>query len=355
MHKICLRKIGVSRNNRLVYYFKSVEPILGLLHVGVIDRGTNVLQIRPTTICPLNCIFCSVDAGPFSRSRWAEYIVSKESIVNTVYYVGKYKGPGLEALIDTVGDPLTYPYLVGLVRELKELPYVNVVAIETHGALLSKSIVDRLDEAGLDRINLSIDTLDREKAVFLQGVKWFDVKKVMDVAKYIVENTNIDLHVTPLWIPGINDKDVIEVVKWAVNIGAGKKWPPVTIQKYNVHKFGRKIPGVKPLSWSSFWRKLRELEKTIGVRLSWSMEEWGMKYMKKIPSPLRKGEVVLAKVIGRGWLRSEYLGYVPGKRRFVTIIGLPKNVYPENNGIEVFIRIVEDKDGIFIGRFIDKA
>ena len=81
MHKICLRKIGVFRNNRLVYYFKSTEPILGLLHIGVIDRGTNVLQVRPTTICPLNCIFCSVDAGPFSRNRWAEYIVSKESIL----------------------------------------------------------------------------------------------------------------------------------------------------------------------------------------------------------------------------------------------------------------------------------
>lgn len=352
MGEIKLREIGRFPGNRIIYVLDSHEPLLGLLPIGVIDRGTNVIQVRPTTLCPLNCIFCSVDAGPFSRHRWAEYIVSLETMVRTVEYVVKYKGGGLEALIDTVGDPLTYPYLPDLIRKLKEMPMISSVAIETHGALLTMGIVEKLEKAGLDRINLSIDTLDKEKARYLQGVKWFNVGSVVKMAEYIVENTSIDLHVTPVWIPGVNDRDVIEVVKWALRIGAGKKWPPVTIQKYNVHKYGRRVPGVKPMGWREFWRRLELLEKELGVRLRWSMQEWGMKYMPRIPSPLRRGDIVVAELLGRGWLKGEYLGFIPSKRRFVTITGLRFNEVNAWNRRRFYIKITEDKDGIYMGRFI---
>ncbi len=351
MHKIIMKPIGRFKDGRIVYTIDSSEPLLGLLPIGVIDRGTNVLQVRPTTICPLNCIFCSVDAGPFSRHRWAEYIVSPRTIIDTVELVARHKGVGLEALIDTVGDPLTYPYLPKLVRELKKIPQISSVAIETHGALLTKKIIDKLDDAGLDRINLSIDTLNEDKARFLQGVKWFNVRKVMELAEYLVKNTSIDLHVTPVWIPGINDDDVIEVVKWALKIGAGKKWPPVTIQKYNVHKFGRRIPNVKPMGWQEFWRKLEDLEKKLGIRLRWGMDEWGMRYMPRVPNPMKKNDIVVATIIGRGWLKGEYLGYVPGKKRFLTIVNFRHKLDMENR-VNVYVKIIDDKDGIFIGGFI---
>ncbi|MEM2002843.1 MAG: hypothetical protein QXT77_09385 [Candidatus Methanomethylicaceae archaeon] len=51
-------------------------PLVGTVYFGIIDRGTNVLQIRPTTYCPLSCIFCSTDAGPNSKRRRTEYLSS---------------------------------------------------------------------------------------------------------------------------------------------------------------------------------------------------------------------------------------------------------------------------------------
>jgi len=41
-------------------------PLFGCIAFGIIDRGTNVLQVRPISECPLACIFCSTDAGPYS-------------------------------------------------------------------------------------------------------------------------------------------------------------------------------------------------------------------------------------------------------------------------------------------------
>ncbi|MCD6489027.1 MAG: radical SAM protein [Desulfurococcales archaeon] len=323
-------------------------PAYGFIAFGIIDRGTNVLQVRPTTICPLNCIFCSVDAGPYSIHRWAEYIVKPAILVNGVLYAARYKGGGLEALIDTIGDPLTYPYLIELIRELRSIPYIRSVAVETHGALLSYKLVNKLEEAGLSRINLSIDTLSPEKAKFLQGMPWFDLDRVIKIAEYVARETNIDLHVTPIWIPGINDKDVEEVIKWAIRIGAGKKWPPVTIQKYNIHKYGRKVEGIRPVSWRTFWKYIEHLERRLGVRLHWSMKEWGMRYLPRIPIVMDVGDIVGVRVIGRGWLRGEYLGISLEHDRLVTIAGY------RGKYAEVLVRIVNNRDGIYIGKYIGK-
>ncbi len=335
--------------SKRILYLVEGYPLIGYIGFGVIDRGTNVLQVRPTTLCPLNCIFCSVDAGPYSRNRWAEFLVDKDSIVETTKTIAEYKGGGVEALIDTIGDAFTYPWLIELVRDLKEEPSITSVAIETHGELLNKDIIDKLDKAGLDRINLSIDTMDPEKARILQGVKWFDLRRVIDMAEYIIHNTDIDLHVTPVWIPGVNDRDVIEVVKWAYRIGAGKKWPPATIQKYNVHKYGRRIPYVKPLSWRVFWKRIKELEQSLGLKLSWSMEEWGMKRMKRYPCPIRRGDRIAVKVSARGVFRGEYIGVTMGKTILVTIPSR-RNIIGE----KLLVEIKYNKDCLPIARVIGK-
>ncbi len=314
---------------------------------GVIDRGTNVLQVRPTTICPLNCIFCSVDAGPYSRYRVAEFMVEYNTLINTINEIIKYKGGGVEILIDTIGEGLTYPHILKLIKELKKNPLISSIALETHGALLNKKTIDLLEEAGLDRINLSIDTLNPEKARYLQGVEWYDVEKVKKLAEYIVKETNIDLHVTPIWIPGINDEDVVEVVKWAYEIGAGKKWPPATIQKYNVHKYGRKIPGVNELSWNSFWKWIRGFEEKYGYRVSWSMEEWGMRRTRKYPCPYKKGDKIVVEVVAPGVFKGEYLGIDHSRNTVFAIIGRRIRI-----GNYYVVEVVENKDCLVIAKAI---
>ncbi|MET1159449.1 MAG: radical SAM protein [Thermoprotei archaeon] len=344
-----IREIAKIWGNRTLYVISSSNVIHTYIGFGVIDRGTNVLQVRPTTLCPLNCIFCSVDAGPYSRNRVAEFIVDLDTMINSVKAIAEYKGGGIEALIDTIGEGLTYPQIFDLIRLLKRLPSIESVALETHGLLLSIDIVKKLEEAGLDRINLSIDSLNPEKARFLQGVEWYDVNKVREIAEYIARETSIDLHVTPVWIPGINDKDVVEIIEWAYRIGTGKKWPPATIQKYVVHKYGRKIPGIKPLSWKSFWRWVREFESRYGLRISWDMSEWGMKRTKRYPCEYKRGDKLIVDVLAPGVFRGEFISVDKSKNVIITLTGKGIKI-----GYSYYAEIIEDRDCLLIARAIHR-
>jgi uncharacterized Fe-S cluster-containing radical SAM superfamily enzyme len=345
-----LSVIGKFRDGRLIYAVPPHTPPYGYIAIGVIDRGTNVLQVRPTTICPQNCIFCSVDAGLHSRNRWAEFIVDPEVIVRGVEEAISVKGCYVEALIDTVGDPLTYPYLVELVKALKSISGVKSVALETHGMLLSRRLVDKLHNAGLDRVNLSLETLNSEKARFLYGTRAYSVERVVDVAEYLVSETNIDLHVTPLWLPGINDRDVERVLEWALRVGAGKKWPPVTVQKFTKHKYGRGH-NLREASWSEFWRFVESLEKKIGVKLRWSMEEWGMHYARSVKPPISRGDLVEVNIVSRGWLKREYLGVYSDKY----LIGVFTSGHLGNIvNRKALIRVINDKNGLLLG-VVEKA
>ena len=151
---------------RILVKVDETFPLMGCIAYGLIDRGWNLIQVRPTSLCVLNCIYCSVDAGPFSRTRQAEYIVvNPELIVEKFLEIAKFKGQRkLEAHIDTVGDPLTYPKIVDLIQMLGDIPGVEVISMQTHGVLLKEKLIDELNDAGLSRINLSIDSMDPQKA-----------------------------------------------------------------------------------------------------------------------------------------------------------------------------------------------
>lgn len=346
---VAINVVKLERWKRLLVNIEEPLPLVGTVFIGVIDRGTNVLQVRPTTLCPLNCIFCSVDAGPRSKWRVSEFIVNDpEWLVDWTLRVARVKNTRVEALIDGVGDPFTYDKLVELVQLLKENDHlISSVAVETHGWALDKKVIDKLNDVGLDRINLSIDTLDSQKARFLTGTSWYDIKKVRRMAEYIVKETSIDLHVTPVWVPGINDKDVIEVVEWAYNIGAGKRWPPATIQKYNAHRYGRIVKKTKPMTWRDFWRRIEELEQKTGFRVKWSMDEWGIKYAPRYEVPYRLGSKVRVRIISQGWIKGTHLGVTLDYNWLVTVRTGNYNV----TGI-VSVKITEIKDTIIMASII---
>ncbi len=332
-------------------YEVSGLPLVGHIAFGVVDRGTNVLQVRPSTLCPHACIYCSVDAGPTSRWRQAEYIVDPGELVAWVESVAEYKGVAVEALLDGVGEPLTHPRILDIVSGLARSPHVERVALETHGGFLSKKLLEALDHAGLARVNLSLDTLDPDKARRLAGVPWYDVKRIVEVVEWAVENTGVDFVLTPVVVPGYNDSedDLRGLVELARSLGLGRKvgWPTgVLVQKYEVHKYGRKPRGVRPWSWPRFYKWLKSMEERLGYRLLVSMEEIGMRRARPLPKPFRAGDRVPLIVAGEGWLRGEALAVDLRHRRLVTLVGR-EGLRP---GMRVTARIVRDKDNIFIAR-----
>jgi uncharacterized Fe-S cluster-containing radical SAM superfamily enzyme len=334
--------------SRFLLKVKQAIPLLGHIAFGIIDRGTNLLQVRPSSFCPLSCIFCSVNAGPGSTNRQTEFIVEAEYMVEWFVRVVGEKGlQRAHAYIDAAGDPLTYKDLVKLVRLLKHSGAAETITVETHGALLTQQLIDQLADAGLDRINLSVDALDRELAKKLSGTPWFDVAKVLEVAEYAVSSTNIDLLVAPVWVPGLNDQEVPRIIEWALRIGAGKRVPPLGIQKYEAHKYGRRPAGVKPLPWEKFYRELTRWEDQFGVRLKLSPRDFGIVKSKHIPAAFQVGEKASVNVVFWGWLKDQWLGVA--RNRVLTIVGVSGE---PPVGKKVKIRILRNKDNVYVGRII---
>ncbi|MEM1513201.1 MAG: radical SAM protein [Candidatus Jordarchaeales archaeon] len=319
-------------------------PLVGCIAFGLIDRGTNLIQVRPTSTCPLSCVFCSTDSGPKSRGRLAEYVVSLDCLVEEFRRLASVKGGGVEAHIDTVGDPLTYPWIVELVSELRGVKGVDVVSMQTHGSLLNEKLLDDLSSAGLSRINLSIDAMDAELARRLSDTEWYDVKRVAELAKYIVDNTSIDLLVAPVWVPNLNDQEIPRIIEFALSIGAGKKWPPLGVQKYEAHKRGRKPRGARPLSWQKFYAELKEWEEEFKVKLRLSPEDFLIKKASSLPIPYKRFERVSVRVVGPGWLKGEKLAVTSRGDRVLTLVGADHIPV----GASLKARILVNKHNIYV-------
>jgi len=304
-----------------------------------------VIQVRPTSLCVLSCVFCSTNAGPKSKIRQTEYTVPLDYLIEEMDKIVEYKGRhGIEAHIDTVGDPFTYPHLAELVHQLNQIKGVETVSLQTHGALFNEKILDELSSAGLTRINLSIDALNPELARRLTDTDWYDVTRVMKLAEYIVENTRIDLLVAPVWVPGWNDEEIPKIIRWTIDLGAGKRFPPLGIQKYEVHKHGRKPKGMRYVSWRDFRRKLEEWENLFQTKLRLNREDFGIHKRQMLPIPYRRFETIRVKTVAPGWLKHEKLAVAPNNDRAITLV----NAEHIPIGSKIKARILTNKHNIYL-------
>jgi uncharacterized Fe-S cluster-containing radical SAM superfamily enzyme len=321
-------------------------PLFGCIAFGIIDRGMNVLQVRPISECPLSCVFCSTDAGPRTKQRISEYMVDLPQLLAAFDWAASYKESNdLEAHIDTVGEPAMYPQLVELVEGLSKNRHVKTVSMQTNGMLLSPKLIDKLESAGLSRINMSIESLEPEHAKNIAGTNIYNLAGVLENAKYIARNTGIDLLVAPVWLPGINDEEMPKLIEFALRIGAGKRFPALGIQKFLPHKYGRR-QGIKPMGWDEFYSRLHEWEDVYFTKLVLRPEDFGSFECKAIPRVFKRYENVKVKVVGPGWMKGEKLGI--SRDRVITIVDADR----VRSGTEVNVRIERVVDGIYLAKNI---
>jgi len=316
-------------------------PLLGYNAFGLIDRGTNLIQVRGSSGCNLSCIFCSVDEGPYSRTRILDYVVDIDHLMRWFDEVARFKGKGLEAHLDGQGEPLLYPFIVELVQALKEHPNVDVVSMQSNGVLLNDKLVEELAEAGLDRINLSVHSLNPEKAKMLMGMKNYDLNHVLDMAEALV-NAGIDVLIAPVIIFGVNDDEAKAFIEFARKIGAGKRWPALGFQNYVPYRFGRNPVIAKPVPFKRFYEWLRDLERKTGMRpLVLKPEHFGMHRRRFIPLAFKIGEIVKVEIVLPGRIEGEMLGVT--RNRLIEIINTSAEV-----GDKVKVKIVSTRHGIYV-------
>lgn len=343
VHEV-VEDIGVFGVRRIPVIRLKRVPLLGSVYIGLVDRGTNVIQVRPHTLCNMSCVFCSVDAGPRTRTRRAEFIVDHLEVLKQVKSLADYKGVRVEALIDSVGDPITYGRIYELIRGLSSLSNVKLVSMETHGLGLNELVVDRLVESGLNRLNLSIDAVSKTVAARLSATPSYDPDKVIKAAIYAARK-GLWVLLTPVWVPGVNDEEIPRLISIAKRLSVDDK-PVIAIQKYEEHKWGRKPGGVKPWSWREFYANLRRLEDKYSVKLVLGPEDLGVEKAREPPKPYKVGDVVEVLVIAPGWRVGEALGVTKQWDRLITLVGV--------RGVEgligsvVHARVLNNKNNIYL-------
>jgi len=120
-------------------------------------RPITYLRISVTDRCNLRCVYCMPEAGlPWIPK--AE-ILSYEEVVRIVEAAAAI---GVRSLRLTGGEPLVRRDLPKLVKRLAAIPGIEDIALSTNGLLLAE-MLDELADAGLTRVNLSLDTLREDR------------------------------------------------------------------------------------------------------------------------------------------------------------------------------------------------
>jgi cyclic pyranopterin phosphate synthase len=124
-------------------------------------RRIEYLRISVTDKCNLRCVYCMPEEGLPWLKR--EQILRYEEIAEIVRVMADQ---GLRRIRITGGEPLVRRDLPGLVRLIRAVPQIEDVALSTNAVLLTE-MADELRDAGVDRVNVSLDSLrpDRIDAI----------------------------------------------------------------------------------------------------------------------------------------------------------------------------------------------
>jgi len=167
--------------------------------------NVDYLRLSLTDRCNLNCIYCT----PIQKSQFLnrEEVLSYEEMARAV---GLFVKAGVRKLRLTGGEPLIKKNIAGLIEMFEGIEGLKEISMTTNGVCL-KGHAARLKEAGLARLNISIDTLKREKFELITGFDRFD-----DVWAGIMESLEARLDPVKLNVilmKGINDDEILDFAR----------------------------------------------------------------------------------------------------------------------------------------------
>ena len=215
----------------------------------MIDRcGRNIdyLRISVTDRCNLRCIYCMPEEG--IRLTGRENILQEPEIIRVCRVMAEL---GIKKIKITGGEPLVRPRMPGLIHQIKAIPGIEKVTLTTNGILLKKQMKE-LAEAGLDSLNISLDTLDREGFMKITRRDLLDdtLAGIEEAMKY--PNVQLKINCVPL---GIEEQNLCEIAEFA--------------HKYPVHV---RFIEMMPIGYGSYFTGMSQenivslLEEKIGLR-----------------------------------------------------------------------------------------
>ncbi len=172
-------------------------------------RNINYLRISVTDLCNLRCRYCMPEKGVLKSSH--KDILTVEEI----YEIAKiFVSLGVNKIRLTGGEPLVRNGILNIVKKIRSLNEIKDLAITTNGVLLKK-YARNLKAVGLDRVNISLDTLDEEKYFYItRGGRLKDVFEGIEEVKKVGLSP---IKINTVLIDGFNDNEIVDFVNLTKN------------------------------------------------------------------------------------------------------------------------------------------
>lgn len=171
-------------------------------------RNIHYLRISLTDHCNLRCIYCMPEDQTFRPNK--ELMQDDEILTLTHLFASL----GFDKIRLTGGEPSIRANVVEIVRGIAATPGIRSITMTTNGVLLSR-LAKPLKDAGLDRVNVSIDTLDPAK--FHRMTRWGKLEDVWKGIQAAEEVGLIPLKLNAVVVKGYNEDDVIDLAALTVD------------------------------------------------------------------------------------------------------------------------------------------
>ena len=172
-------------------------------------REIDYLRISITDRCNLRCRYCMPPRGvPYVPH---EEILRYDEILEITKVCAEL---GIANIKITGGEPLVRKNAAELIAEIKRIPGIKKVTLTTNGVLLGKNL-SQLTSAGLDGVNISLDTIDRKKYAELTGQDCLP-EVLASIDKAASEKT-LKVKLNTVLIEGVNEEEAPELAQLALD------------------------------------------------------------------------------------------------------------------------------------------
>jgi cyclic pyranopterin phosphate synthase len=167
-------------------------------------RDIHYLRISLTDHCNLRCVYCMPEDMTFRPNA---AMMQDDEILTLVRLFATL---GFDKLRLTGGEPTVRANIVEIVRGIAATPGVRSLSMTTNGVLLRK-LATPLKEAGLQRVNVSLDTLDPQK--FHRLTRWGKIDQVWDGIRAAEEAGLTPVKLNAVVVRGYNESDVVDLAR----------------------------------------------------------------------------------------------------------------------------------------------
>jgi cyclic pyranopterin phosphate synthase len=175
--------------------------------IDTFGRTHSDLRISVTDRCNIRCVYCMPETG--AEFAPVSQLLSFDEITRFVSVALRL---GIDKIRLTGGEPLLRPNLPALISNLRSLTGIRDLALTTNGVLLSGS-AQALFDAGLRRLNIHLDTLDRNR--FRTITRRDDLARVLAGIDRAAATGFTRMKLNAVAIKGLTESDVIPLARFA--------------------------------------------------------------------------------------------------------------------------------------------